>query len=236
MGKGSNMNGYVRHLRATRSKNTAMAYEADVRQWLASGAKSPQSWLNGLRCTVATRHRKLTALRHYDRWLRKSGKPGLDVDVDLPKMPKRLPRPLTAEQVRDMIRHDETGIVRLLWTTGLRASEVERCEMDGDMLRVTGKGDKERKVPTSANVPSGRYNRLRVWRIVKRAAEKAGIPSATPHQLRHSFATELVRAGANVRAVQDLMGHESLSTTAKYLGVVDDDRRAAAALHPGAAC
>ncbi len=150
---------------------------------------------------------------------------------------------------RDWVAARDTAIVTLLYGCGLRRSEAlgltgASLPM-GDTLRIRGKGDKEREVPVlpaaqaavaryvrlcphqmHANLPlfrgirGGPLNARIVARILEQARLQLGLPaSATPHALRHSFATHLLNAGGDLRAIQELLGHASLSTTQAYTEV-----------------
>ena len=168
-------------------------------------------------------------------------------------------RLLRAPDVSTTAGRRDRAILELFYASGLRLSEL--CDIDledvnlkGRMVRVRGKGRKERMVPfngateeairrmladhaaqaagRSSKLPSGRARRreplfrnLRggrlttrsVDRIVRHAARQAAIPQGiSPHALRHTFATHLLRAGADLRAIQELLGHAQLSTTQRY--------------------
>jgi integrase/recombinase XerD len=144
-------------------------------------------------------------------------------------------------------------ILELLYASGGRASEVVGIELNdfregGKLLRLRGKGDKERMVPLGqaaiaalqvyrtecrpalvkspqqyALLLSRRGNpmsRQSLWKIVKQAAEIAGLKRRLyPHLLRHSFATHLLQGGADLRSVQELLGHANMSTTERYTHV-----------------
>ena len=143
----------------------------------------------------------------------------------------------------------DTAALTLLWGSGLRISEaLGLCQKDaplGDQVRVTGKGGKMREVPVlpaaseaveiyrqlcpHAPQPDdalflgargGPLNPGILQKAMKTARQALGLPSsATPHALRHSFATHLLEAGGDLRAIQELLGHASLSTTQVYTGV-----------------
>ena len=143
----------------------------------------------------------------------------------------------------------DAAVLTLLYGCGLRISEALGLAADvlplGDTLRIAGKGGKERVVPVLAAARTavaayarlcphdlapgtplfrgqrgGRLNARLVSRAMERARMQLGLPaSATPHALRHSFATHLLDAGADLRAIQDLLGHASLATTEGYTAV-----------------
>ena len=132
-------------------------------------------------------------------------------------------------------------IITTLAFTGLRRAELlalRPCDIAGAAILVRhGKGDRDRAIPLpralaaqltayitdAAIAPSARIFPLqpkRIYTIVKHAARRAGIPDISPHSLRHYFATRLIEEGAQIRMVQELLGHADLSTTAQYLDIV----------------
>lgn len=222
----------------------------------------------------------MSALRMFFRWLEASEilKNRAVLSVAMPKVPHGVPKPLTvahaAETIElagvaelDWIGARDTAVMLLLYGSGLRISEAlgllvkEAPTRDRDVLRIIGKGNKERVVPV---VPVtidaiAEYRRLCPYplepddilfrgakggplspRLIQLAMERLRgqlkLPaSATPHALRHSFATHLLAAGADLRQIQELLGHASLSTTQVYTEV-DRDRLLAVydAAHPRA--
>ncbi len=217
--------------------------------------------------SAATVARKLSALRSFFKFLLRKKKIAHDpIDgITGPKTGKYLPVFLTVDEVfslleaptekeRFMLR--DRAILELLYSTGMRVSELVsrdllNLDFTTEMLRVRGKGNKERLVPVGRpaleaiqawfplrdqliadrarrgrevekkalflNGRGGRLTSRSVERMVKSYGEKAGIPQiVTPHALRHSFATHLLEMGADLRSVQELLGHASLSTTQRY--------------------
>jgi integrase/recombinase XerC len=206
--------------------------------------------------------RTMSALRTFFRWLENSSplKTHAVRQVALPRVPHSVPKPLTVEKARalvedgadgDWIAARDTAVLLLLYGAGLRISEalgLRRADAPGrerDVLRVTGKGNKERLVPVLPVIQEGilRYIEACPYplepdgplfvgakggplspRIIQLAIERLraslGLPdTATPHALRHSFATHLLSAGADLRQIQELLGHASLSTTQVYTEV-----------------
>lgn len=195
-----------------------------------------------------------------------------------PKTPRRLPKALTIEQVERLLAapsaDDPLGIrdralLELLYATGARISEAVSLDVDdlahGEVLRLRGKGDKERIVPVGSyaraaidayltrvrpalsakgsatprlflGARGAPLSRQSAWLIIRAAAEKAQIiAEVSPHTLRHSFATHLLQGGADVRVVQELLGHASVATTQIYTHVsVDALRDIYATAHPRA--
>ena len=216
--------------------------------------------------------RALAGLRSFGRFLEREGKGkvGALSAIRAPKVAKSLPKPLPMASAKRLADADEragedretwilardAAVMALLYGSGLRISEalgLKRREVpkpgEGDVLVVTGKGNKTRMVPVLQNVlelvqqyvamcpyPLPAEGPIFVGarggplspRIIQLAMERLrgalGLPdSATPHALRHSFATHLLSRGGDLRAIQELLGHSSLSTTQVYTGI-DSER------------
>ena len=208
--------------------------------------------------------RQMSALRAFHRFLERDGRIASRaiLNVALPKVPHSLPKPLTIDKALavvadspftdvDWIAARDIAVLTLLYGSGLRISEALAIEPrdapvgDRDVLRVIGKGDKERLVPVLAVTREavGRYLHLCpyplasdepmfrgakggplspriIQLLMERLRESLGLPdTATPHALRHSFATHLLGSGADLRQIQELLGHASLSTTQVYTEV-----------------
>ncbi|QJB57923.1 tyrosine recombinase XerC [Pseudodesulfovibrio sp. zrk46] len=205
--------------------------------------------------------RKLSSLRAYFKYLIKHKLIVRDpmVGIRNPKQEKRHPQVLNVDQAVSMmeayVEPDPEGLrdialAELLYGSGLRISEalnLDLNDLDSDVIRVVGKGSKERIVPLSdaavkrirrymeqrhALIQDGNYaeqalflsirkgkrlDRRQANRIVAKLARLAGLPKDVhPHMLRHSFATHMLEAGADLRSVQELLGHERLTTTERY--------------------
>jgi len=216
--------------------------------------------------------RALAGLRSFGRFLEREGKGrvGALSAIRAPKVGKSLPKPIhiaaakrfadaeeRAGEVRDpWIWARDAAVMALLYGSGLRISEalgLKRCDVllpgAGDVLVVTGKGNKTRMVPVLQNVLAliqeyvamcphplpaegpifvgargGPLNARIIQLTMERLRGALGLPdSATPHALRHSFATHLLSRGGDLRAIQELLGHASLSTTQIYTGI-DSER------------
>lgn len=160
--------------------------------------------------------------------------------VSSSKAPQRLPRFLTEQEVELLIEaarsHRDLAVIELFYATGCRVSELRSlCVQDVDLIAQSilvrrGKGNKDRRVLYGRRAaealeaylrgrrsgPIFPLSRTGLWLIVRRCAQRAGIDGVHPHTLRHSFATHLLEHGADLRCIQELLGHASLSTTQKY--------------------
>jgi len=255
---------------AARGKSVDVASVADVEEHLAARRGE------GLAATSLAR--ALAALRGLHRFLVEeewtSGDP--TEDVRSLKTPRRLPKALTEEEVDALLRaadgDDPAGrrdhaMLEVLYGTGIRVSELAGLSLadlgsDTGLVRVLGKGDKERLVPLGScarraldrwlgpggrpefeprrwarrgdaeavflNARGGRLTRQGVWGVLKKRATSAGLADRVhPHVLRHSCATHMLAHGADIRVVQELLGHVSIGTTQLYTRVSPEHLRAA---------
>jgi integrase/recombinase XerC len=222
------------------------------------------AWLNGQGYAASTIARRLASLRSFYRYLRRQGTVTTDPTSGLrnPKQSQRLPRLLRIDDVIRLLDaipvHTALGVrdramLETLYGGGLRVSELVGLNLDdidfeSDLVRVRGKGRRERlspigpmairwihhylpiRQPESAGEQAvflNRYGTRLTTRSVGRLLEdhlaRAGLTSAaSPHTLRHSFATHLLDRGADLRSVQELLGHRNLTTTQIYTHVTRD--------------
>lgn len=247
-----------------------------LRSWLAK-----QQTLGRSRTTLA---RRASAVRVFTAWLVRTGRAEVDAGASLgsPKAHKKLPAVLRADEARDLIAVAaeladdgspiglrDVAMLEMLYATGIRVGELvgldlEDLDRDRNVVRVFGKGRKERMVPfgrpaaraldlwleqgralvrvdgAGAAVFLGargkRIDQRAVRSLVhRRIAEVPGAPDIGPHGLRHTAATHLLEGGADLRSVQELLGHASLATTQLYTHVTTDRlRRAYQQAHPRA--
>ena len=233
--------------------------------------------------------RILAAVRGFHKFLLFEGICENDVaaQVKPPKAPRRLPKAISVAEIEkllkasgpepddisgvgaDLVRVRDRAILELLYATGARVSELVNIDLDDlidpEIIRLFGKGSKERIVPVGSyaqnavqaylvrvrptlaklakgtpalflNQRGSRLSRQSVWQIISDAAIAAKIEhEVSPHTFRHSFATHLLEGGADVRVVQELLGHASVATTQIYtLVTVDALREIYATAHPRA--
>ena len=222
------------------------------------------AWLTGQGYSASTVARRLACLRSYFRFLRRTGALASDPSAGLrnPKQPRRLPRLLRVDEIirlLDAIPGDTPPSVRdramleTLYGGGLRVSElvglnVEDLDIDQELVKVRGKGRRERLCPIGEmaahwlklhiplrkpelayekamflNQRGSRLSSRSVGRLLEAHLLHAGlVNAASPHTLRHSFATHLLDRGADLRSVQELLGHRKLTTTQIYTHVTQE--------------
>lgn len=208
--------------------------------------------------------RQLSSFRRFFRYILREGLRDTDptADIEMPRIGRSLPKSLSEDEVDSLLNapntdeplgHRDRAMLELLYATGLRVSELisikqSQINFNQGVLRIIGKGDRERLIPlgeeaqrwlkdfidgprmeillerqTDYLFPTRRgdcMTRQAFWHIIKRYAEKAEIrQKMSPHSLRHAFATHLLNRGADLRVVQMLLGHSDLSTTQIYTHV-----------------
>lgn len=275
------------------SRNTLTAYRRDLTlyaRWLtACGRSLLQTTEADLHAYFAARHaatrattanRRLTVFKRYFRWALRERL--LDTDPTLrlqaARQPLRVPKTLTEAQVEALLAAPDEGtalglrdrtMLELIYASGLRVSELVglktfNVSLSEHVLRVFGKGSKERLVPfgemaaqwlqrylhearpallagrqtddlfvTLRGARAGEaMTRVMFWQIVRKYARVAGITAPlSPHTLRHAFATHLLNHGADLRAVQMLLGHADISTTTIYTHVARERLKTLHAQH-----
>lgn len=275
---------YLRLERAA-SPNTLAAYKTDLMGWariaeeagwvpLTATPEDLRAALESLAqrgISARTQARYRSSLRQFYRYLQLEGLREDDPTEGLraPRLPQKLPVYLTPDEIDRMVaaldRSTPTGernlaLLETLYGSGLRVSElvglrIRDLYFEEGVIRVVGKGNKERLVPLTdvssraihryihevrvhlkaqkgsedrvfLNQRGGTLSRVMVFLILRDLAARAGIRKTLgPHTLRHSFATALVQNGADLRAVQMLLGHESITTTEIYAHLEDKQLR-----------
>ena len=270
--------------------NTLAAYRRDLTlyaAWLheASGAPIEATKESDLLAYAAARHagskatsanRRLTVFKRFFRWALRERLVEADPTLRLRNAQQtlRVPKSLSEAQVEALLAAPDTdkplglrerAMLELLYACGLRVSELVALKtvqvgLAEGVLRVTGKGGKERLVPFGEEAHAwltrylrdargailsdqasdalfvtargGAMTRQMFWKLIKAHALRAGIDVAlSPHTLRHAFATHLLNHGADLRAVQMLLGHADISTTTIYTHVARERLRALHAAH-----
>ena len=283
------------------SSNTTTAYRRDLERFfhylsinqLNLSQITPEelvgyiSWLRGRANTEfkigeSSIARNVISLRSYFSYLAKEHNyQNPTLNFHPPKIPKRLPKALTVDQIMsileisgdDLISLRDRALLELLYATGARVTEIinlnttdisstQNDDSQVTTIRVKGKGGKERVVPIGSfgltavndyltrsrptlckvltqkalflNQRGGRLTRQSAWSVVANRAARAGLAEVvTPHSMRHSFATHLLDGGADIRVVQELLGHASVTTTQIYtLITIDRLRESYASAHP----
>ena len=275
------------------SKNTLAAYRRDLSLlagWLhAQGVAldgMPEHQLNAYfsarhaSTKATTANRRLTVFKRYFRWAIRERRIAHDPTLRLQsaRQPLRVPKTLTEAEVEALLAAPDTDtalgirdrtMLELMYASGLRVSELVtlrtlNISLQDNVVRVFGKGSKERLVPfgevaslwlkryladarpallgqrqsvalfvTTSGINAGSgMSRVMFWNIVKGYAAQAGIATApSPHTLRHAFATHLLNHGADLRAVQILLGHADISTTTIYTHIARERLKLLHAAH-----
>ena len=277
---------FLDHIAAERgfSPNTAGAYRNDLRQFVAflrergvtQWSLDPET-LHAFQVSLLERRyadttlaRKVAAVRSFLNFLRAEGIVDHDLaaHLDSPTVGKYLPHAISEQQVEDLLALPsgdspiglrDISMLRMLWATGMRVSELAALDLASidlqtDTVRCLGKGGKERVIPFGLharaclvrylddgrpylerrreepalylNHHGERLTRQGFWLILKGYSKVAGIDDISPHTLRHSFATHLLNNNADLRVVQELLGHSNISTTQIYTHVSRERLRA----------
>jgi integrase/recombinase XerD len=253
---------------AERGRPITAAQRADVLGFIAERAEG------GARPRSSAR--QLSSFRRFFRWWLREHGAGEDptAQISMPKIGRPLPKSLTEDEVEalldapdtdEALGHRDRTMLEVLYATGLRVTELVslrlgQVNLNQGVVRVTGKGGRERLIPlgeeslewlqrfiagpreeilvekqTDFIFPTRRgdcMTRQAFWHIIKRYTQRAGIKQAlSPHTLRHAFATHLLNHGADLRVVQMLLGHSDLSTTQIYTHVARERLRELHARH-----
>jgi integrase/recombinase XerD len=274
---------YERFLRDEGTTDPSVVDERQVQRY-ADHLRDAVDDDDGRRYSAASVARALVAVRSFHRFCVDEGQVATDPTEDVrgPRVALGIPKALTESEVEAILTAPsgdaptalrDRAILETLYATGVRITELsqlDRADLDLEdgLVRVFGKGAKERIVPVGSlardaigaylvrgrpslvrdgsvsrragdavflNAKGGRLTRQGCWLVVRKAAARAGLdPSrVSPHVLRHSCATHLVDRGADIRVVQELLGHASVSTTQIYTKVTQERLQAAyRAAHP----
>ncbi len=205
---------------------------------------------------ASTFNRKLSSIRAFLKFLNKSGLAEIDYSLlKNKKNNRKAPNYIAKDVIYKALTKDRDGlIIRMMYATGLRISELVNLKIsdilfDSGFIRIKGKGNKERFIPIDEKSLEGikEYVKIRgynykgylflsnrkkpftrqgMWKVIKKKFRKLGL-DIKPHMLRHMFATHMIENGANIRAVQEMLGHESVVTTQIYTEITDNSLKEA---------
>lgn len=280
---------YIDYLEAVSIKDLSKVRATDLEKYV-SYLRTGDKDLGRAALAASSSGRALVVARGLHKFAVREGILDVDVaaDVSPPATGQHLPDTLSIAEVSQLLETIPSGesasamdlrekaLLELLYGTGARITEILDLHVDDlydiihapgnqdlAMLRLTGKGNKQRMVPVGSkaieaikayvvrarpnfakggssalflNNRGGALSRQSAWKIIKTAAERAGIDKEiSPHTMRHSYATHLIEGGADVRVVQELLGHASVKTTQIYTHVTADNlRQVWATSHPRA--
>lgn len=259
------------------SANTITAYRQDLEEYLnfvvkegintwPTEANDVDAFLarqRDLNKSTSSISRMISSMRKFYQWLARQNIQKLNpmLEIDLPKKERRLPMALSQDEISRLLEQPDTkkklglrdrAILETLYATGMRVSELINLQLqdlhdDLGLIRVLGKGSKERLIPISPvaldwikkyeekvrdplilkagkddnhiflNSRGKMLTRQAIWQMIKKYCQMAQISKdVTPHTLRHTFATHLLANGADLRVVQEILGHSDISTTEIY--------------------
>lgn len=251
------------------SKNTILAYESDLIAFFDFLESKEEVILDNLKrkdfssytkylarneINPSTITRKIASIKGFFRYIcnKRIIKINPSISITPPKLPKRLPKVLSVNELEKIFQEklilEDYAILELLYSAGIRVSELTELELKNldlvqNMIKVFGKGSKERLVPIGKkcsltlkkylkkrelialkynsepylflNSDGTKITRQKVYKIIHSLGETIG-RDISPHTIRHSFATHLLENGADLRVVQELLGHASIVTTQLY--------------------
>ncbi|MDO4963516.1 MAG: site-specific tyrosine recombinase XerD [bacterium] len=272
---------YLRYLLIDKaySKNTIDSYEKDLEKFLyfnknkdiknitVENLKDYIKYLNDIKLTDKSIARNISCIRGFYKFLliEKYIDNNISEAIFSPKTKKSLPKVLTEDEVfklldiklTDNFSYRNKAMIELLYATGIRVSELvnlklQDVDFNDDIIRVFGKGSKERIIPIGdyskeflnkyiceyrpsmlkgktveylfLNNHGNKMTRQGFFKLIKKLAMECGIKKEiSPHILRHSFASHLLKYGADLRTIQELLGHSSISTTQIYTHVTNEE-------------